>query len=176
MEDINTIKPLFEMDFPWLMFSSALALMLGMIIIFWLALMKLLSKRKPKEPVVQEAPAPTKLKATPEKWALQELKNLAKSGMIERQQSDQFYLSLDQIFKTYLGRCHHKPISSYTHAELSQYLNLLGQDGQAIVSHLQRSEQAKFAGFEIEAQQMTSDLQWIETFVKSKQAHKLAPL
>ena len=167
MEDIHGLKPLMEMDFPWLsLITFGLLLLLalsGIGAVLW----KLFKHKKPK--VVSTSPIKVKPPADPQEQAL---KALAK---LKPQASDpeSFYIKLEHILRTYLSAHYQLGITSYTGSELSQFFqnqsynrNVKTHHLNPLLQALNHGEQAKFAKQSLTETLQATDRQAVQDFVK----------
>lgn len=168
MEDIHGLKPLMGMDFPWLslaIFGLILLIALSSIgVILW----KLLKRKKPTEV------KPLSIKVQPRKDYREQALKALKKLKPQASHPESFYITLEDILRTYLSAHYHLNISSYTRSELSQFFrdqadnqNLNTHHLNMLLQVLSHGEQAKFAKQNLTEALQTTDRQAIQDFVKS---------
>jgi len=162
MEDIHEIKPLLDVAFPWLALLLALGLMLLALLLVGWWVRRLLKRRRTQPDVPLPKPKP---KVPPRESALAALKKLKPQA----EQSERFYLQLEQILKQFLADLHELPVTSYTSQQLLSFLQANAhpplQDFQ-LENLLKHGQYAKFARSSQQLADMQADLQAAQDFVQ----------
>ncbi|PIQ23837.1 hypothetical protein COW36_13430 [bacterium (Candidatus Blackallbacteria) CG17_big_fil_post_rev_8_21_14_2_50_48_46] len=169
MEDIHEIKPLMNLDFPWLPFLATLSLMIGLILLAaWILLRILRGRKAPESDEAHEENI--KEPQTVRDEALAALEKLANSNWIRQEQSKLFYLELEAIFKHFLEGLHLQAVSSFTDQELKDFLKQLPQvswENSGFETLLNRSLMARFAKGQVSGQAMQNDLENLRKFIQT---------
>lgn len=162
MEDILGLKPLVAVEFPWL---PVLGLALGALALLVL-LLAVLRKWWRRRPVVPMEVVPV-VKGAGE-LALESLRSLEQSALVQRGESSEFYLQLEEILKRYLESSCHIPAMSATRTELQQMMarqGLAAWERYQMADLLERGTYAKFAGVGQFSEAMRADLQLLRAFI-----------
>lgn len=163
MQDINDLKPLMPVQFPWLSFGLTLFFILGLLLLFAWFVRRLLKQHK-TEPVAKDLTPDTPRKP-PREEALEALKTLAQESL----SVVLFYQKLESILREFLEVLHREPITGYTVQEILDYLKSHGdpppQEFQ--IEHLfQHGQAAKFAAGSIPTQTQQQDFEAATDFVR----------
>jgi len=162
MDDILGLKPLLTIDFPWL---PVLALAVGTLALLVIAFMLLRRwLKRPPAPIPEVIP----VVQSPGELALQALRALEQSPVMERGESGLFYLQLEEILKRYIEASCHLPALSATRTELQQMMarqGLAAWERHHLIDLLERGTYAKFAGAEQVLTAMRNDVQIVRAFI-----------
>ncbi len=163
MEDIHDLKPLMQLDFPWLSFLVFSGLVLGVLLVLFFVLRYLWKRRKPRTKKTVPVPPP-KPRVNPREAALKALNKLRPDATAP----DAFYEELERILRRFLEGATDEAVTSYTASELSMFF----QKRRAHVAFndlatvLQHGERTKFAGHALTEQLQAQDLSTVTRTVK----------
>jgi hypothetical protein len=171
MKDINEIKPLMSLDFPWLPFLATLLIMLGIIVFAGWLIMRLLRKKvtvEPEEEIIKPI-----LPQSVRDEALLALERLSQSAALKQGQAQYFYLEIEAILKRFLEGLHQQPVNGFTDQELEAFLKALPHfqwQESGFEAFLQRSLLARFARNNTPKELMQEDLRLLKLFVQQHTA------